>query len=134
MSTKNDPGPFDCYANAKPDEPMFVLLGRDRHAAVLVHLWAAMRRLECNGDLQEQSAIVEAEKCANDLALYCMDLGKEPVGAQGIAMGVAMFAEMVGAVITIGQEPLQPLRMGNYRHTVQVRVKPQPAPLMERAP
>lgn len=128
MSTKESPGAFDCYANAKPDEPMFVLLGRDRHAAVLVNLWAAMRRLEG----ESPDVIEEADKRADELAMYCMKLGKEPVGAQGIALGVAMFAEMVGAVITIGQEPLQPLRMGNYRHTVQVRVKPQPAPLMER--
>lgn len=32
MGTKNNPGAFDCYANAEPDEPMFVLLGRDKHA------------------------------------------------------------------------------------------------------
>lgn len=29
MGTKNNPGAFDCYANAEPDEPMFVLLARD---------------------------------------------------------------------------------------------------------
>jgi hypothetical protein len=29
MGTKNQPGKFDtCYANADPDEPMFVLLGK----------------------------------------------------------------------------------------------------------
>jgi hypothetical protein len=28
MGTKNVPGKFDCYANALPDEPTFVLLGR----------------------------------------------------------------------------------------------------------
>ena len=43
MGTKNHPGAFDCYANADPDEPMFVLLGRDRHAAGLVRLWALLR-------------------------------------------------------------------------------------------
>lgn len=30
MGTKNQPGSFDCYANAKGDEPLFVLLGRDK--------------------------------------------------------------------------------------------------------
>ena len=29
MATKNNPGKFDCYTNAEPDEPMFILLGRD---------------------------------------------------------------------------------------------------------
>jgi hypothetical protein len=29
VGTKNTPGPFDCYASAHPDEPMFVLLGRE---------------------------------------------------------------------------------------------------------
>lgn len=43
MGTKNNPGKFDCYAAAEPDEPMFVLLGRDPHAAVLVTLWALLR-------------------------------------------------------------------------------------------
>ena len=31
MGTKNNPGKFDCYANAKPDEPLFVLLVAFRH-------------------------------------------------------------------------------------------------------
>lgn len=29
MGTKNNPGKFDCYDAALPDEPMFVLLARD---------------------------------------------------------------------------------------------------------
>lgn len=43
MATKNNPGPFDCYANAGPDEPMFILLGRDALAPSLVRLWAHAR-------------------------------------------------------------------------------------------
>lgn len=43
MGTKNDPAPFDCYAAAEPDEPMFVLLARDPDAPGLVEAWAAMR-------------------------------------------------------------------------------------------
>lgn len=43
MATKENPGQFDCYANAKPDEPMFVLLARDEFAPLLVEIWAAMR-------------------------------------------------------------------------------------------
>lgn len=36
MGTKNRPGTFDCYAAAGPDEPLFVLLGRDPVAPLLV--------------------------------------------------------------------------------------------------
>ncbi len=43
MGTKNNPGKFDCYAKAEPDEPMFVLLARDRIAPTLVRIWAAIR-------------------------------------------------------------------------------------------
>jgi hypothetical protein len=46
MGTKRNPGPFDCYERAETDEPMFHLLGRDRHAPALVELWAAMREKE----------------------------------------------------------------------------------------
>ncbi len=43
MSTKNDPGKFNCYANAESDEPMFTLLARDPQAPVLIRAWAAQR-------------------------------------------------------------------------------------------
>lgn len=42
MGTKNNPGSFDCYEKAEPDEPMFVLLARDPRAANLARLWAAL--------------------------------------------------------------------------------------------
>ncbi len=40
MGTKNSPGKFDYYAKAEPDEPMFVLLARDKLAPNLVREWA----------------------------------------------------------------------------------------------
>lgn len=43
MGTKNNPGMFDCYANALPDEHMFILLARDITAPDLVDAWAAGR-------------------------------------------------------------------------------------------
>lgn len=48
MGTKNNPGKFDCYENAKPDEPMFVLLARDPIAPFLVSIWSSVR----NGDFE----------------------------------------------------------------------------------
>ena len=41
MGTKNEGDP--CYAAALPDEPMFVLLGRDPQAPQVVRAWAAQR-------------------------------------------------------------------------------------------
>ncbi len=40
MGTKNDPGKFDCYADAQDDEPMFTMLARDPLAAKIVRDWA----------------------------------------------------------------------------------------------
>jgi hypothetical protein len=44
MGSKNEPGKFDCYANALPDEPMFVLLARDPDFERLVKEWAVRRQ------------------------------------------------------------------------------------------
>jgi hypothetical protein len=43
MGTKLNPGRFDCYAIALPDEPMFVLLARDPDFYRLVRSWADER-------------------------------------------------------------------------------------------
>lgn len=43
MGTKRNPGKYDCYAKAEPDEPMFTLLARDPMAAHLVRIWAGLR-------------------------------------------------------------------------------------------
>jgi len=66
MGSKQNPGDFDCYANAEPDEPMFVLLGRDKHAPMLVELWAAMRAL----DGEKPAKVAEARECAEDMRAF----------------------------------------------------------------
>jgi len=43
MGTKNNPGNYDCYAKADPDEPIFTLRGKDVSAPYLVRMWAAVR-------------------------------------------------------------------------------------------
>ncbi len=67
MSTKRNPGQFDCYANALPDEPMFVLLARDPTFSYLVDLWAALR-LDAikrgNRPESDKQMVAEAEECA----------------------------------------------------------------------
>jgi len=48
MGTKNRPGDFDCYANAEPDEPMFILLARDEKAPEIVRAWVTKRYVARN--------------------------------------------------------------------------------------
>ena len=67
MGTKNNPGNFDCYKNAHPDEPMFVLLGRDPVAASLVFLWADAREALKPGDPK----VREAKDCATNMLIWC---------------------------------------------------------------
>lgn len=62
MGTKNEPGEYDCYDNAEPDEPMFILLARDPFAPWLVRLWCSLR-LEAGHRSHEKHA--EARWCAD---------------------------------------------------------------------
>jgi len=67
MGTKNDPGIFDCYADAEPDEPIFVLRAKDASAPMLVRMWAFMRLLLIEADAKPMSdldACTEANRCA----------------------------------------------------------------------
>lgn len=67
MSTKENPGAFDCYAKALPDEPMFVLLARDPDFQRFVREWALNRELAvvCGERPQSDMAMVqEALDCA----------------------------------------------------------------------
>lgn len=74
--TKNNPGKYDCYANAEPDEPMFVLLARDRHAPALVALWAVLREL----DDKDQEKVKEARQVVLDMMDWGSTRGKQYVG------------------------------------------------------
>jgi len=67
MGTKNNPAEFDCYANALPDEPMFILLARDPSAPGLVEDWASIRNKECHEGrrpMSDQAMVREALECA----------------------------------------------------------------------
>jgi hypothetical protein len=75
MGTKNRPGKFDCYNNANPDEPMFILLGRDPMAGALVREWAEWRKQM--GEPVEK--IAEALACADAMDAWASSLGKEPL-------------------------------------------------------
>lgn len=69
MSTKNHPSPYDCYAKAAPDEPVFVLLARDDLAPDLVRQWAE-RRMALGED---QRKVSEAFDCADAMEQWRRD-------------------------------------------------------------
>lgn len=60
MGTKRHPAKYDCYTNADPNEPMFILLGRDLGAYTLVEAWADAR--EQRGE--DAAIVAEARACA----------------------------------------------------------------------
>ena len=68
MGTKNNPGTFDCYENADPDEEMFVLLARDKSAPLLVRLWADLRLM--SNPEEDADKILEAMKCADNMVKW----------------------------------------------------------------
>lgn len=73
MGTKNKPGAFDCYASAEPDEPMFILIGRDPAAAGLVEEWARRRASAIGwGQKPETDSpmVVEALNCAAHMKAF----------------------------------------------------------------
>ena len=74
MGTKNNPGNYDCYSKADPDEPLFTLRAKDMLAPMLIELWAAIRELnwtEKFGDLpiptDYQKKLTEARNIAQDM-------------------------------------------------------------------
>jgi len=70
MGTRNQPGKFDCYAKAEPDEPMFVLLGRDPAAPVLINLWADIRARMGEEQEKVEEAVACAEACVDWLFVH----------------------------------------------------------------
>lgn len=72
MGTKNTPGKFDCYSKLEPDEPHFVLMGRDPAAALLIRLWAILREPDSSPE-----KIAEANDCAAACYQYAKGRGKD---------------------------------------------------------
>lgn len=67
MGTKLNQGAFDCYNNALPDEPMFILLARDPHASGLVFMWSDLRDAAIQDGKRPESdrpMVTEAHECA----------------------------------------------------------------------
>ena len=69
MGTKNNPAPFDCYENAEPDEPMFILLARDPSAPGTLEHWAH-NRVERGKNDPDDPQILEALECAENMRTW----------------------------------------------------------------
>lgn len=55
---------FDCYANARDDEEMFILLARDSCAPSVIRFWCA-ERIRVGKNKLNDAQIVEAMECAD---------------------------------------------------------------------
>jgi hypothetical protein len=98
MGTKNNPGQFDCYEHAEPDEPMFVLLGRDKHAPTLVWLWATLREL----DGEDMAKVKEARDCVFEMMKFAKARGRPAVGLGQSALCGVM--ELIRAINSLMEE------------------------------
>lgn len=99
MATKNNPGTYDCYAKAEPDEPIFILLGRDRHAPTLVWLWAVLREL----DGEDQAKIDEARACCLAMIHYLDSKQKKAVGiGQSVLSGMLDLIRVANMAVAAG--------------------------------
>jgi hypothetical protein len=75
MGSKNNPGKWDCYANAEPDEPMFVLLGRDPIAPFLVGWWVGLKaKYDPTAD---EEKLKEALVCAHAMEEWLLKMNRE---------------------------------------------------------
>lgn len=67
MGTKLNPGKFDCYGSAMPDEEMFTVLARDPAYPKVVHDWANEREREIQmgrRPLSDMEMVTEAHASA----------------------------------------------------------------------
>ena len=68
MSTKRDPGQFDCYAKLGIDEPYFVLRAKDPVAGDVVREWVRRRALTPGNERNPK--LEEALTCANTMEAW----------------------------------------------------------------
>jgi hypothetical protein len=92
MATKNNPGPYDCYAALDPDEPYFVLVAHDPMAPSLVRSWAQTRQQQVEMGLkpvEDLAKVTEARACATAMeqwraARVDAELGRQNAAVKGL--------------------------------------------------
>lgn len=95
MGTKQKPGHFDCYNKAYDNEPLFVLLGRDPDAPLLVEMWAALRERKGNAPAK----VREARECARAMREY-RELG---VHARNLLTGKTNHTKALWSTATLAE-------------------------------
>ncbi len=83
MGTKKDPGKFDCYDLLDPDEPYFLLMGRDPFAPKLVDVWAELYE-DAGGDPDKAH---EARVCAEEMRTELVKRGRIDADADMLLLG-----------------------------------------------
>lgn len=73
MGTKNNPGKYDCYEKAGPDEPLFVLRAADPDAPYSVRMWATRHNI-FHPDESEKTT--EALRCADAMEAWKRSEGR----------------------------------------------------------
>jgi hypothetical protein len=81
MGTKATPSPYDCFQNLEPDEPYFLLMGRDPAAANLVRLWAVRRQEAIDAGekpADDEAQVKEALLCAEHMEVWRLHKNQPP--------------------------------------------------------
>jgi hypothetical protein len=78
VGTKNQPGKFDCYSKLEPDEPHFVLMGRDSVGWITVLFWCLMRKAADfeTSTIRDAEKLGEAQQCALAMRRWAIEHGK----------------------------------------------------------
>lgn len=96
MGTKNNPGKYDCYHGAEPDEPIFTLKAKDKHAPTLVWLWAVLREL----DGEKPEKVAEARQCVVAMIEWANVRGTKAVGlGESVLAGVLELIRAANQVV-----------------------------------
>jgi hypothetical protein len=67
---------YDCLAKLEPDEPCFVLIGRDRASAAVIKIWATLWLQEIGLGLrpeEDRAQVSQALKIARDMEIWERD-------------------------------------------------------------
>lgn len=119
MSTKENPGTFDCLKNAMPGEEMFVLLARDPSAPECIEAWCQKRlRAIVDGarSFSDITQVAEAYACAQRMRIWRRDHNGEwrkPVPPAGPAA-----KPDVNLAATSSPEAVVAFALREYIHTL----------------
>ena len=67
---------YDCLKKLEPDEPCFVLIGRDRASTAVIKIWATLWLQEISLGLRPESdraQVTQALKIARDMEIWLRD-------------------------------------------------------------